>query len=222
MTEIDDITQQLTRSAGHALHAARQAIDQHRQRNTRQRDEARREREHRLRVFETQLRTATLQRREAARQGNTQLAEELSEIDDQQRTDELIARWAAAEACRDADPAHADAWTARLREAGIDPEIARARADEIDQQPSEFDNDPDDIEQLATDYTEAAADLTDQYAPAEVHKPAHATEVDDGAETARLIGIAQPAGRAVGSVGTAPIQLTPATRGADLDHAAGL
>ncbi|MBF6064695.1 hypothetical protein IU500_24670 [Nocardia terpenica] len=221
MTEIDDITQQLTQSAAHALRAAQHAVERHRQRTTREREEARRESEHRLRVFETQLRTAILQQREAAREGNALLATELKEIEHQQRTDELIARWAAAEAHRDTDPGQADAWTARLREAGISPDVARARADEFAQEP--WDNDEAfEVERLAADYTDKATDFADQRAHIATEIPDRSVDVEDGAETTRLIGIAQPADRSIGPANSGPTQVPPASRVVGVDYAADL
>lgn len=206
--EIDDITQQLIRSAAHALRGARLAVDRHRQRTGRQRDEARRDREHRLRLFETQLRTTVLQRRLATKEGNDQLAAELTSIERDHRTDDLVARWAAAEAHRAHDPELADAWTARLREAGINPQRARAHADELMGEPVDY-TDMSKEQQLATDYTDMASDFADQRAQA-IGDPTHPAQLDDGAETARLIGLAHPADHRVSPV-SAATQIPPAS-----------
>ena len=216
MTEIDEMTQQLNRSAVHALRAARLAVDRYRQRTSRQRDEARREREHRLRVFETKLRTTVLQRQLAAKEGNDRLAAELTDIERDQRTGELIARWAASEAHRAGDPQLADAWTARLREAGIDPERVRAQADELVGEPVDY-TDLTGTQQLAADH----ADMTSDFAERHAQTPVENTGLDEGAETARLIDTAHPADVPVGSVSTTA-QALPTPHVVDLEHVAGL
>ncbi len=221
MTEIDEITQQLTRSAAHTLRAARLAVDRHRQRTGRQRDEDRREREHRLRVFETQLRTTVLQRQLAAKQGNDQIAAELAAVERDQKAGELRARWAAAEAYRDTDPALADAWAARLREAGIDPENARALADEFAGEPIDY-FDVSDEQQLAVDHVEMAFDLAEPHTPASANSIGRATGVDDGAEAARLIDIAHPSDQPVGPISVSHQVPAASTQALDLEHVAQL
>jgi len=219
MTEIDDITQQLTRSAGRALQAARAALERSRQRSSREREEVRREREHRLRMFEEQLRTTVLQRRLAVRGGNQEIADDLTEIEQQQRTQELISRWAAAEAQRANDSGLADAWTARLREAGIDPEAARTYAAE----PGSGSHDPDyliDSEQMAVDYAGMTADLADTRAAAQGGNDAAAT--DEGTEAARLINIAHPQPHRIGPVKPAPIPIDLPGQALDLEHVSQL
>ncbi len=236
MTEIDDITQQLARAAGQALQAARVAKDRGNQRSLREREEARREREHRLRMFEEQMRATILQRRLAGREGNQQLVDDLAEIEHQQRTRELISRWAAAEAHREADPGLADAWTARLREAGIDHDTARAYADELGSDPKDPDaarhdkdeldsgpQNPDDLldsEQLAVDYTDMATDFSDARMGTPSGRDTAATS--DGAEAARLIDIAHPQTHSIGPVKASPIPINVPGPMLDLEHVSQL
>lgn len=214
MTEIDDITMQLARAAGRALHAARSAVERSRQHTAQQREELRREREHRMRALENQLRTTILERRLADREGNRQLVAELAEIEGQQRTDELIAQWAAAEAMRATEPDVADAWTTRLEEAGIDPEVARARADELAYHPWEV-GEMSENERLAADFADMATDIAENRGATE--------EVDDivgheGAETERLINLAHPDTYSIGPAATPPITITPPGQAVDLEH----
>lgn len=100
----------LIQSAAHALIAARRAL------------RARLERQ----------RLAAGQRRAAATQAaNQQPAQQNQPAAQHSRREEMIARWAAAEATREHANEVADAWAARMRAEGIDPEEVRQAADKI-------------------------------------------------------------------------------------------
>lgn len=105
--------------AARALQAARRAGEEYRR--AQQRREQRHDRAERLADRERQ-RTERAQR----------TAEKSERLAEQWQDASLAARWAAAEATRDADPNTADAWSERMREDGIDPEAVITLADQMD------------------------------------------------------------------------------------------
>ncbi|ATL72482.1 hypothetical protein [Nocardia terpenica] len=111
----------IVQAAARALIAARRAVQRHiRQQEARAEALARAAHRHTQRSNQAR---ATVDRERAQRN---------KEVTAQHEREALIARWAAAEAAREHAADVADAWSERLREAGIDPEQVKTAAAEID------------------------------------------------------------------------------------------
>ncbi|WP_280439884.1 hypothetical protein [Nocardia cyriacigeorgica] len=146
-------------AAALALRAARNAVQQWAstyEENTRR--IARYERALRIAAFDRMLTVIEQRRQMAIRDGDDRLANELDLIKRQKLTEDLVGRWAAAEANRHCDADLADAWSTRLDGAGITPRVALTIAERIDHTLPL--GPPIEVETLAIDYAEMAMDLS--------------------------------------------------------------
>lgn len=118
----------IVQAAARALIAARRAAQRHTQQA-----EARAARlaQEATRSYQ-RAQTEQAKTQQAQNTTNRERAQRNKDVTQQHEREVLIARWAAAEAAREQANAAAEAWSERMREAGIDPDQVKAAAAEIE------------------------------------------------------------------------------------------
>ena len=90
---------------------------------------------------------------------NRERAQQNKEVTQQHEREVLIARWAAAEAAREQANAVAEAWSERMREAGIDPDQVKATAAEIEAAEPQTENSAEVVTAADREATEQVQDV---------------------------------------------------------------
>lgn len=118
----------IVQAAARALIAARRAAQRHTQQA-----EARAARlAHEAARSHQRAQTEQAKTQQAQNTTHRERAQRNKDVTQQHEREVLIARWAAAEAAREQANAVAEAWSERMREAGIDPDQVKATAAEIE------------------------------------------------------------------------------------------